>query len=161
MADHSGERPSLTHNYLLEGEDRAVLIDTGLETEELQKVVGSLTNKLVVIIHTHGHIDHIRNDQQFEEIMLHPKDFNLYWPHSSAAFRKEFFKEQSEKVRLNKQPINQNVELEPLADGMTIDLGGRKLEVNENHGHTQGCISLIEEAKKAIYMGIWSVKWAF
>lgn len=148
-----GEGQASTHNYLLEGEDRAVLIDTGLETEELQKIVGSLTNKPVVVIHTHGHIDHIGNDQQFEEIMLHPKDFNLYWTHSSAAFRKEFFKEQPEKARLNKQSINQNVELEPLADGMTIDLGGRKLEVNENPGHTQGCISLIEEAKKAIYIG--------
>lgn len=52
-----------------------------------------------------------------------------------------------------KQPINQAVELQPLIDGMFIDLGGRVLKVIENPGHTQGGVSLIEEAKKTIYTG--------
>lgn len=147
-----GEGQGSTHNYLLAGEEKAALLDTGLKSETLRDFATSLTDKPIVVVHTHGHIDHIGNDQQFEEIMLHPKDFDLYRLHSSADFRKEFFKGQPDEDAM-KQPINQGVELQPLADGMVIDLGGRALKVIENPGHTQGGVSLIEEAKKTIYTG--------
>lgn len=147
-----GEGQGSTHNYLLAGEDKAALLDTGLKAEELRDFAASLTDKPIVVVHTHGHIDHIGNDQQFEEIMLHPKDFDLYRLHSSADFRRDFFKGQPDEDAM-KQPINQGIELQPLAEGMIIDLGGRVLKVIENPGHTHGGVSLIEEVKKTIYTG--------
>lgn len=160
-----GEGQSSIHNYLLVGEHKAALIDTGLEEETLQAFVSLITDKPIVVIHTHGHIDHIGNDQQFEEVMLHPRDVDLYHLHSSAEFRREFFKRQYEEMKQNDpdkaeafaikqfQTINQTVALKPLTEGMVVDLGTRKLKVIETPGHTQGCISLVDVDKKVIYTG--------
>ena len=149
-----GEGQTSTHNYLLAGEHKAALIDTGLEAEALREFATSLTDKPIVVLHTHGHIDHIGNDQQFDEVMLHPNDFDLYQLHSSAAFRKEFLQvEEDSEGNDPRQAINQTVQLEPLVGGNIIDLGERQLRVIENPGHTRGCISLIEEARKTIYTG--------
>lgn len=78
-----GNGQASTHNYLIVGEKKAALIDTGLDAEDLRAYTATLTDKPIVVLHTHGHIDHIGNDQQFEEIMLHPQDFSLFQLHST------------------------------------------------------------------------------
>ena len=160
-----GEAQASIHNYLLVGDQRAALIDTGLESETLREFAKNLTKKPIVVLHSHGHIDHIGNDQQFDKIMLNPADFALYHLQSSAKFRSEFFKAQYVEKKINDSieaeayalehhyAINQNVSLDPLTNGMTIDLGNRELFVIENPGHTKGCISLIEKDKRYIFTG--------
>ena len=60
--------------FLLEGEERAMLIDTGMGVGDLRGAVEMITDKPLVVVHTHGHIDHTGNARQFDEIWLHPAD---------------------------------------------------------------------------------------
>ena len=56
-----------TNVYLLIGEERAVLIDTGNGLLQLDEAVSKITDKPVFVINTHGHYDHIGGNRFFEE----------------------------------------------------------------------------------------------
>jgi hydroxyacylglutathione hydrolase len=45
--------------YLLEGNDKALLIDAGTKIADLDKVVASITKKPVMLVATHVHPDHV------------------------------------------------------------------------------------------------------
>ena len=49
----------LVNAFLVEGEERAALIDTGTGVGNLYGVVRELTEKPLVILITHGHFDHL------------------------------------------------------------------------------------------------------
>jgi hydroxyacylglutathione hydrolase len=44
--------------YLLEGREKALLIDTGWGAGNLRALVEKLTSKPVIVTNTHGHLDH-------------------------------------------------------------------------------------------------------
>ena len=48
------------HSYLLLGEERAVIIDTGLGVADIRKKVEQLTDLPVSVVTTHVHWDHYR-----------------------------------------------------------------------------------------------------
>lgn len=52
------EDPFRTYLYLIEGTERAVLIDAGNGFSGLKEVIASLTDKPVSVVLTHGHFDH-------------------------------------------------------------------------------------------------------
>ena len=45
--------------YLVEGNDRAVLLDAGTNIPGLDKIVAQITSKPVTLMLTHGHGDHV------------------------------------------------------------------------------------------------------
>ena len=63
--------------FLLEGDEKALLIDTGTGVFDIPELVRQLTNKPVMVALTHGHIDHAGGMNQFEEVYLHPADFAM------------------------------------------------------------------------------------
>ena len=66
-----------THCYLLIGNDRALLIDTGLGISNIYEQVRKLTNKPVAAVATHIHWDHIGGHKYFPEFYAH--DAELDW----------------------------------------------------------------------------------
>lgn len=60
-----------THCYLLLGEQRAVLIDTGLGVSNIKQVVDTLTKLPVQVITTHVHWDHIGGHKWFHNIAVY------------------------------------------------------------------------------------------
>jgi len=58
--------------YLLEGNDRALLIDTGWGAGNLREYVEKLTAKPIFVINTHGHLDHSGGNGEWEEVMMLP-----------------------------------------------------------------------------------------
>ena len=59
-----------THCYLLCGQKKAILIDTGLGVSNIRKIVDGLTKLPVVVATTHVHWDHIGGHQYFDSIAI-------------------------------------------------------------------------------------------
>ncbi len=56
--------------YLLEGSERALLIDTGYGTGTLRAFVEGLTDKPLLVANTHYHPDHAAGNGEFEEVYM-------------------------------------------------------------------------------------------
>ena len=119
----------MTTMYIVEGTQRAMLIDTGTKCEALDEVVRKITSKPLDVIITHNHPDHAGNIRYFDEVYMHPLD-------SIIKMGTEF----SGKYKW-------------LNDGDVFDLGDRKIEVVWTPGHTPGSIVLLDPAINAVYSG--------
>ena len=63
--------------YLVEGNDRAILIDAGTRIPELDKIVAKITSKPVTMIATHAHGDHVGGVGPFPEVYLNAGDMPI------------------------------------------------------------------------------------
>ena len=71
-----------TTMYLIEGEDKAVLIDTGTRCADLDKIVGQITGKPLEVIVTHMHPDHAGCIKYFDKVWMHRADTVLVPQHA-------------------------------------------------------------------------------
>jgi hypothetical protein len=55
---------------LIIGPEKAILIDTGCGIGNLRKAVDEVTDKPVIVINTHTHLDHLGSNRQFDEIAM-------------------------------------------------------------------------------------------
>ena len=117
--------------YLVEGNEKAVLIDAGTYVPDLDKIVAKITQKPVTLLLTHGHGDHVGGAGSFPEVYLCEADKQLF----------------SWNVRSYKG------EIKLLTEGQIIDLGGRKLEVVFTPGHTQGSVTFFDKANHYGFSG--------
>jgi hydroxyacylglutathione hydrolase len=110
--------------YLVEGSQRAVLIDAGTNIKDLDRIVAAITKKPVMLVATHVHPDHTGSSiEYFPEIYINPADTILI-PQMMPDYKG--------KVKY-------------LKDGEEIDLGGRKLEVVFTPAHTPGSTTFIDK----------------
>ena len=56
--------------YLLEGDEKALLLDTGYGTGTLRAFVENLTDKPVIVANTHYHPDHAGGNGEFEKVYM-------------------------------------------------------------------------------------------
>ena len=117
--------------YLVEGDDRAVLIDAGTNIPKLEKIVAGITSKPVTLMLTHGHGDHVGGAKPFTEVWVTPADEPMF----------------KGNVRRYKG------EIKHLTDGQIIDLGGRQLEVMYTPGHTSGSVTFFDKANHYGFSG--------
>ncbi len=111
--------------YLLEGEERAILIDAGTKIKNLDKIVAGITSKPVTLVATHVHPDHTGEPvNYFPEIYINAGDM----------------------VNVKEMMPNYKGEIKYLKDGEIIDLGGREIEVIFTPGHTPGSTTFMDKA---------------
>jgi glyoxylase-like metal-dependent hydrolase (beta-lactamase superfamily II) len=122
------ETTDKTTMYIIEGNDKAMLIDTGTKCDKLDEVVSKITQKPLYVVITHAHGDHDGNIRFFKEIYLHPADTVL------------MDKTYKGKVHFVK-------------DGDVFDLGGKKIEVCHTPAHTPGSIVLLDKQAGICYSG--------
>ena len=120
--------PGMVCSYLVVGNERALVIDTGFGQEDVRAIAGSLTSLPLLLVNTHYHGDHTGKDKDFDAVYAHPKEF-------------EHLREQG------------NENLIPVTEGYVFDLGGRTLEVLETPGHTPGAIALLCRDAGVIFTG--------
>lgn len=147
--------------YLIKGQSQAALIDTGMGFRGLDDVVRSLTDKPVIVLNTHGHVDHVGANGAFENVYIHPADEALLRQHGGSAYRQECLPEFMEEIgaRIPASVIedlihvSQPETLSYLSDGQIIDLGGRCLEVISVPGHTRGSVCFLDAANRMLFSG--------
>ncbi|MGN1163981.1 MAG: MBL fold metallo-hydrolase [Candidatus Ornithospirochaeta sp.] len=116
--------------FLLKGEKKAVLIDSGMQTRDVKEMAERLTNLPVELVNTHADVDHIGGNDSFPSFKMHPSEAVNYY---------------CDKKRVGI--------IDPVYDGDVIDLGGRELEVMLVPGHTPGSIMLLDRRKGVVYGG--------
>jgi len=154
----SGIGQGKVYMYLLVGEGRALLIDSGFGLLDLKTITASITDREVICACTHGHVDHALGACQFQEAYLHSSDFEVYRKHTDP----QMLSDMGTKGLLMKPPKSmlQNpsyvklVErlaqtphgpLKALDDVKEFDLGGRIVSWRLVPGHTQGSVVFIDE----------------
>lgn len=142
--------------YLVEGTQRAALLDTGFGFGDLKGFVDSLTDKPYVVLLSHGHMDHAGGAVQFDRVYLNRKDWELEKWH--ATRNRRIWDVQHGPGGMPKGvteadflPSRAEPYL-PIDEGDDFDLGGVTVRPIAAPGHTAGSlIFLIPEDRIAIF----------
>ena len=149
------------HSFLLLGDEKAALIDTGLGIDNMERITDKLTDLPIDVITTHVHSDHIGSHGKFENLYVH--EYEASWLTDGI-------------VGLSLEQIRQNTarditiptpesfdpttykpfQGEPtglLKDGDTIELGNRNLIIYHTPGHSPGHITIFDESKGYLFTG--------
>ena len=129
--------------FLLVGADRALLLDTGYGLWDLRGFVEKLTDKPIMVVNSHGHIDHVGGNWQFREAYLHPADFGLTRRHTSESERRKAMEFLA--VPSPDHLSHGMCPLRAIAPRQRFDLGKRMVEAVPCPGHTAGSIALFDE----------------
>jgi len=119
----SGHVMSNESVYLLEGSEKAMLIDAGTTMKDLDKVVAQITDKPVSLYATHAHPDHVGSAEYFSEININ----------------------KGEAENMESRMANYKGKIKYLEDGQVIDLGDRQIEVVFTPAHTPGSTTYIDQ----------------
>ncbi len=141
--------------YLVEGEDRACVIDTGHGLGNLRTFVEQLTDKPIFVILTHGHIDHVGGSALWEEVYLNQADLALFHDHDSVRTRQEHFAGDpvAARIPLSDYVPARTAPLLPLEDGQIFDLGGLTLTAIAAPGHTPGMMMILLGEERMMLFG--------
>lgn len=134
---------SISKAFLIEGTDKACLIDTANGIIDIAEAVHKLTDKPLTVINTHGHPDHMMGNRSFDLAYMNSKDWDL---------AKSFMNHPDAIAALEKNGWS-FAELTDIKEGDIIDLGGRTLEVYAIPGHTIGSIMLLCPEERIIFTG--------
>lgn len=149
------------HSFLLLGEDRAVLIDTGLGIDNIKRITDRLTALTIEVITTHVHADHIGSHGEFENIYVHKNDkdwlVNGIKGITIEQIRKNLSKDITIPVPKTFNPDTYRpFQGEPTAflnDGDVFELGNRRLIIYHTPGHSPGHISVFDESNGYLFTG--------
>ncbi len=143
--------------FLLVGSEKALLIDSGYGLLDLPKLIREVTDKPVILVNTHGHLDHANGSWQFEEAYLRSEDMEIYQKHAAPEFLRESFAKLSGreevKSRLAAMTAASPAKVKPLDEITDIDLGNRKIQILHMPGHTKGSVCVLDEANKSAFSG--------
>ncbi|MDJ0682869.1 MAG: MBL fold metallo-hydrolase [Xenococcaceae cyanobacterium MO_167.B52] len=137
------------YNYLIIGEERAVLFDTGSGVRDIKPVVESLTMLPVIVSQSHLHYDHIGNHDKFDGTAL-PELPHLRRRLQSGTFQVSVKEHLGfvEGIEAPKLTVS-----EWWTPDSSIDLGGRTLTVLHIPGHTPNCIALFDREHAYLFTG--------
>lgn len=147
-------------SYLISGEERALLFDTGLGIGDIRSVVNTLTDLPVVVLNSHSHYDHIGGNHQFEFI------YGPDHPYTRSRMQGLDHEQVKEAVAPGWiwKPLpagfdpatfaNPGYEIDEfVTEGSVIDLGGRRLEVLLTPGHAPDLLRLLDREQRLLFTG--------
>lgn len=141
------------HQYFIVGNDKVLLIDTGMGMESPRKYVEQITDLPIVLVNTHGHPDHAGGNADFDPAYMCPADFDVFEKMATKEFRVEDMGKRRDKAELEQILMPTGPHPIPVEDGHVFDLGGRLVKVIYTPGHTHGSISLLDEETGYLFTG--------
>lgn len=152
------------------GEEKALLLDTGYGVGNLDQTVAEITDLPIILVNSHGHLDHVLGNRFFDEAYLHPADFQVYHDHTALDRKQSIASMQSAHPELFPADFSPDAYLAenktkilPMNEGDIFDLGGVKLSVVHSPGHTPGGIALLDDRDCLLLSGdaISPLVWMF
>jgi glyoxylase-like metal-dependent hydrolase (beta-lactamase superfamily II) len=147
-------------SFLIEGEDKALLFDSGLGIGDMKTVVDGLTDREVVVLNSHTHYDHVGGNHQFDTIYAMDTEYTRR--NAQGSTREdlaEFVQESWIWKELPEGFSRADYRTKPfgisrfIADGERIDVGGRTLEVIATPGHAPDSICLLDRENRMLFTG--------
>lgn len=130
--------------YLLEGDDKALLIDTGYGVGNLRAFVEKLTDKPILVANTHYHPDHSAGNGEFEQVYM-SKGATLDKASVDAPGAVPF--------DLSKLPYP-NYEKIYVGEGDKIELGGRTIEILDvKPAHCNSSLFFLDRGHRMFFCG--------
>ena len=150
------ENNGMVSEYLVAGDEKALLIDAGWGIGDLSGLVKRLTALPVTVINTHGHPDHTCGNYQFDPVHIHAADVPMLKKNFNPAVRYNYMK------RFEGQALPDGFSQDgwiharlshfiPFKGPMSFDLGDRTVDVIETPGHTPGSICLFDWNDKILF----------
>lgn len=147
-------------SYLILGEKRAILFDTGLGVGQIHAVVGRLTSLPVTVINSHTHFDHVGGNAEFRDVWN--RDL-AYTRRNMRGQTNAYSRDALDPARLcgplpagmdaRSYTIRRWKSTHSLHDRERIDLGGRQIEVLFTPGHTPDALSLFDRTNGLLFTG--------
>ncbi len=157
----------LVNAFLVVGEEKAALIDTGTGLGNIREAAEEITQKPLSVLLTHKHPDHAGGCYHFRDlpIFMSRKDRDLMlWGYGlDNAFRKMYIRTRG--PHLYKGNLEDLYALLPepeppsqfpfsdIGDGISIDLGGLSLEAIGTPSHTKGSVSYLLKEERVLFSG--------
>ncbi|MCD8019015.1 MAG: MBL fold metallo-hydrolase [Clostridiales bacterium] len=130
--------------YLLEGEEKALLLDTGYGTDTLKAFVKGLMDKEIVVANTHYHPDHSCGNGEFTCVYL-AEGYPIAAPSVERPEAGPF--------DISKLP-HPDYEKRIIGEGDTFDLGGRTVEVlGVKPAHCNSSLFFLDRGERMVFTG--------
>lgn len=146
---------SMVYMELIVGAHHALLFDTGYGFGCLKDVVRGITDKPLIVVNSHGHVDHACGNAQFGGAFIHPADVELAQEHNGREMRMAELDTAEVPMEFDLEAYLSlgTGELIPVGEGERFDLGGMTLEVIHLPGHTAGSIGLWCPERRLLWVG--------
>lgn len=155
------------YSYLIEGSERAMVIDTMMGYGNLKSFCREVTDKPIILVNTHHHPDHTLGNYDFDECYIHPLDMPALYSADAenrndlTAFKEKRYKqivgaampELRDMILPTDFSMPHPMRVIPIWDGDIFNLGGRQIEVIHVAGHSAGEIVLLDRSMRAVYTG--------
>jgi len=146
-------------SYLVVGDKRALLFDTGMGISDIKKVTAELTNLPIIVLNSHTHDDHVGGNWEFSTVYGVDTDFTRK---NALGSREDAQADITPDQICGTLPNGFDAKAYATRpwriaaythDGDRFDLGGRTIEVIATPGHTPDAISLIDRANGLLFTG--------
>jgi glyoxylase-like metal-dependent hydrolase (beta-lactamase superfamily II) len=146
-------------SFLVAGDELALLIDTGMGFANIRAVAERYTDKPILMVNSHGHLDHIGDNWRFERRWAHAGDLDRIREGVPNERLQHFLAPDafSEDPPAGLDPATFEIpgtDVERTVDERdVINLGGRSFRVLHTPGHSRGSISFFEEETGILFVG--------
>ena len=155
--------PKDIYTTVILGSEKALVIDNGHGFGNVKKVIESITDLPLMVVNTHGHLDHAGGNYLFDEVYINFEDIPTYYKYEEEkdlmliSYDKLFkekgiqmFPDDFDRESFMKTTTKKFL---PLENHQIIDLGGRKLEVIKVPGHTVGHVTFLDYETGILFSG--------
>jgi len=115
--------------FLLAGTEKALLIDSGMNTPNAKQIAESITKLPIMLLNTHADPDHISGNGSFDYFYMHPDEEDNYRAHGGLGI------------------------ILPVKENDIIDPGNRPLKIIFIPGHTPGSIAVLDINNRVLISG--------
>lgn len=146
--------PGAVFAYIVEGDERAILIDTGFGLGPFREYVEErLKGKPYELILTHGHLDHAGGASEFEKVYMNKADLAIARKHTQKQMRRQFLENSGHEVKEEDLAGPKEEGYLPLSYGQCFDLGNETVEIVDLGGHTPGSIGVLMKKERILLAG--------